>query len=493
MKIGFDNNKYLKMQSEHIRERINQFGDKLYLEFGGKLFDDYHASRVLPGFAPDSKLRMLLQLADQAEIVIVISAEDIVSNKVRGDYGITYDLDVLRLIDAFQERGLFVGSVCVTMYTAAPEVEAFEKRLNSLGICTFRHYKIPGYPNDVARIVSDEGYGKNEYIETQRPLVVITAPGPGSGKMATCLSQLYHEYKRGVKAGYAKFETFPIWNIPLKHPVNLAYEAATADLNDVNMIDPFHLEAYGKTTVNYNRDVEIFPVLNAMFQRIQGASPYQSPTDMGVNMAGFAIVDDAVCQEASRMEILRRYYAGMVDRVRGKCDDDVVRKLEIIMQQAGVTPDICPAVAACLKKAEETAAPAGAMVLPDGRVVTGKNSSLLGPSAALLLNAIKALAGIDKELDLLPSSIIAPISDMKISHLGHRNPRLHSDEVLIALSISAVTNPLAERVLKKLDDLRGCDAHFSVILSEEDEKLYKRLGIHVSCQPRYEIKRLYHK
>ena len=493
MKIGFDNDKYLAMQSEHIRERIQKFDNKLYLEFGGKLFDDYHASRVLPGFQPDSKLQMLLQLKDQAEVVIVINAEDIVSSKVRGDYGITYDLDVLRLIDAFQERGLFVGSVCVTMYTAAPEVEAFEKRLNSLGIRTFRHYKIPGYPNDVARIVSDEGYGRNEYIETQRPLVVITAPGPGSGKMATCLSQLYHENKRGVRAGYAKYEAFPIWNLPLKHPVNLAYEAATADLNDVNMIDPFHLEAYGKTTVNYNRDVEIFPVLAAMFRMIQGECPYKSPTDMGVNMAGFAIVDDAVCQEASRMEILRRYYAGMVDRVRGKCDDDVVRKLEIIMQQAGVTPDICPAVAACLKKAEETAAPAGAMVLPDGRVVTGKNSSLLGPSAALLLNAIKALAGIDKDLDLLPSSIIAPISDMKISHLGHRNPRLHSDEVLIALSISAVTNPLAERVLKKLDDLRGCDAHFSVIISEEDEKLYKRLGIHVSCQPRYEVKKLYHK
>ena len=493
MKIGFDNDKYLAMQSEHIRERIKKFDNKLYLEFGGKLFDDYHASRVLPGFQPDSKLQMLLQLKEQAEIVIVISAEDIISSKVRGDYGITYDLDVLRLIDAFQEMGLYVGSVCVTKYTAAAEVEAFEKRLNSLGIRTFRHYKIPGYPNDVARIVSDEGYGRNEYIETERPLVVITAPGPGSGKMATCLSQLYHEYKRGVKAGYAKFETFPIWNIPLKHPVNLAYEAATADLNDVNMIDPFHLEAYGKTAVNYNRDVEIFPVLSAIFKKIQGSSPYQSPTDMGVNMAGNCIVDDAVCCEASRMEILRRYYAGMVDRVRGKADDSVVRKLEIVMQQADVTPDICPAVAASLQVAESTGMPAGAMVLPDGRIVTGKNSSLLGPSAALLMNAIKALAGIDKDLDLLPASIIAPISDMKISHLGHHNPRLHSDEVLIALSISAVTNPLAELVLKKLDELRGCDAHFSVILSEEDTKLYNRLGIHVSCEPKYEIKKLYHK
>lgn len=491
--IGFDNDKYLRMQSEKIRERIGQFGGKLYLEFGGKLFDDYHASRVLPGFAPDSKVRMLMEMRDEAEIIIAISADDIERNKRRGDLGITYDDDTLRLIDAFQGCGLYVGSVVITHHRGQPAAEKFQRRLETLGIRVYRHYIIPDYPSDVARIVSDDGFGRNDYIETTRSLIVVTAPGPGSGKMATCLSQLYHEHKRGVCAGYAKFETFPIWNLPLRHPVNLAYEAATVDLDDVNMIDPFHLEAYGKTTVNYNRDVEIFPVLNAMFQRIQGTSPYQSPTDMGVNMAGFAIVDDAVCQEASRMEILRRYYAGMVDRVRGKCDDDVVRKLEIIMQQAGVTPDICPAVAACLKKAEETAAPAGAMVLPDGRVVTGKNSSLLGPSAALLLNAIKALAGIDKDLDLLPSSIIAPISDMKISHLGHRNPRLHSDEVLIALSISAVTNPLAERVLKKLDDLRGCDAHFSVIISEEDEKLYKRLGIHVSCQPRYEIKRLYHK
>ena len=491
--IGFDNQKYLTIQSQQIKERISQFGGKLYLEFGGKLFDDYHASRVLPGFEPDSKIRMLQQLREDVEIVIAINASDIEKNKMRGDLGIRYDDDVLRLIDIFRGLGLYVGSVVLTQYSGQGAADAFLNRLKTLGIRCFRHYPIPGYPSNVPFIVSEEGLGKNDYIETSHSLIVVTAPGPGSGKMATCLSQLYHEHKRGIQAGYAKFETFPIWNLPLKHPVNLAYEAATADLNDVNMIDPFHLEAYGKTTVNYNRDVEIFPVLNAMFQRIQGASPYKSPTDMGVNMAGFAIVDDAVCQEASRMEILRRYYAGMVDRVRGKCDDDVVRKLEIIMQQAGVTPDICPAVAACLKKAEETAAPAGAMVLPDGRVVTGKNSSLLGPSAALLLNAIKALAGIDKELDLLPSSIIAPISDMKISHLGHRNPRLHSDEVLIALSISAVTNPLAERVLKKLDELQGCDAHFSVIISEEDEKLYKRLGIHVSCEPRYEIKRLYHK
>ena len=409
MKKGFDNAKYLQMQSQHIRERIAQFDNKLYLEFGGKLFDDYHASRVLPGFEPDSKLQMLLQLKEQAEIVIVISAQDIISSKVRGDYGITYDLDVLRLIDAFQGMGLFVGSVCVTMYTAAPEVEAFEHKLNSVGVRTFRHYKIPGYPNDVARIVSDEGYGKNDYIETQRPLVVITAPGPGSGKMATCLSQLYHEHKRGVKAGYAKFETFPIWNLPLKHPVNLAYEAATADLNDVNMIDPFHLEAYGVTTVNYNRDIEIFPVVNAMFELIAGKSPYKSPTDMGVNMAGNCIVDDEVCRAASRMEILRRYYTAKTELVQGKGAEETVRKLELVMQQAGVTPEICPAVAAALDKAEATGAPAGAMVLPDGRIITGKTSGTLGAAAALLLNALKALGNIDDQFELISKQVLEPV------------------------------------------------------------------------------------
>ena len=491
--IGFDNDKYLAMQSAHIRERISKFGGKLYLEFGGKLFDDFHASRVLPGFQPDSKIRMLQQLRDDAEIVIAVNANDIEKNKVRGDLGITYDDDCLRLIDAFRSLGLYVGGVCITQYAGQNAADAFIKRLNTLGVRNYRHYPIAGYPSDVAHIVSDEGFGHNEYIETTHSLIVVTAPGPGSGKMATCLSQLYHEHKHGVSAGYAKFETFPIWNLPLKHPVNLAYEAATADLDDVNMIDPFHLEAYGETTVNYNRDVEIFPVLNAMFEKIQGISPYKSPTDMGVNMAGFAIVDDEACQEASRMEILRRYYTGLVERAKGQCDDSVVRKLEIVMQQAGVTSDICPAVQASLDKAAQTGTPAGAMVLPDGRIVTGKTSSLLGPSAAMLLNAIKLLAGIDKDLDLLPASIIAPISDMKIRHLGHHNPRLHSDEVLIALSISAVTNPLAERVLKKLDDLRGSDAHFSVILSEEDAKLYKRLGIHVSCEPKYEVKKLYHK
>ena len=410
MKLGFDNEKYLTMQAEHIRQRRAQFGGKLYLEFGGKLFDDHHASRVLPGFQPDSKIRMLGTMKDEVEIVVAICAGDIEKSKMRGDLGISYDEDVLRLIDVFRSLGFYVGSVVITQYAGQPNAEAFIKRLESLGVKSYRHYPIVGYPSDVAHVVSDEGLGRNEYIETSRSVVVVTAPGPGSGKMATCLSQLYHEHKRGIRAGYAKYETFPIWNLPLKHPVNLAYEAATADLNDVNMIDPFHLEAYGETTVNYNRDVEVFPVLNAMFQKIQGESPYKSPTDMGVNMAGFGIVDDEVCCEASRHEIVRRYFTAACDRVKGKCDESVVRKLEIVMQQAGVTPDICPAVRASLDKAQATGAPAGAMVLPDGRVVTGKTSSLLGPSAAMLLNAVKLLAGIDKDLDLLPASIIAPIS-----------------------------------------------------------------------------------
>ena len=492
-KIGFDNDKYIATQSAHIKERIAHFGGKLYLEFGGKLFDDYHASRVLPGFAPDSKVRMLCQMKDDAEIVIVISAGDIEKNKVRSDLGITYDVDVLRLIDAFRGIGLYVGSVVITQYAGQAAADAFKKRLTALGMPVYMHYPIAGYPGNVPLIVSDEGYGRNEYIETTRPLVVITAPGPGSGKMATCLSQLYHEHKRGVTAGYAKFETFPIWNLPLKHPVNLAYEAATADLNDVNMIDPFHLEAYGKTTVNYNRDVEIFPVLRAMFEKIQGKCPYQSPTDMGVNMAGNCIIDDEVCREASRLEILRRYYTAQVSFVRGEADECQLRKLELVMQQAGVTPDICPAVAASLQKAEETGKPAGAMVLPDGRVVTGKTSSLLGASASLLLNALKAQGGVSDKLDLISAQVIEPISKLKIESLGHHNPRLHSDEVLIALCISALTNPIAQLAQEQLGSLRGCDAHFSVIISEEDIKLYKRLGIHVTCEPRYEVKRLYHK
>ena len=495
MKIGFDNNKYLTMQSAHIRERIAQFDNKLYLEFGGKLFDDYHASRVLPGFQPDSKLQMLLQLKDQAEIVVVISAEDIVNNKVRGDYGITYDMDVLRLIDAFQGVGLFVGSVCVTMYTAHPDVENFEAKLNSLGIRTFRHYKIAGYPNDVAHIVSDDGYGKNDYIETQRPLVVITAPGPGSGKMAVCLSQLYHEYKRGVRAGYAKFETFPIWNLPLKHPVNLAYEAATADLNDVNMIDPFHLEAYGETTVNYNRDIEIFPVVNAMFELIAGKSPYRSPTDMGVNMAGNCIIDDEVCREASLKEIVRRYYKCMCDqKVSGNASSELF-KLELLLNQAGLTVGSRPVEQQSHAVSEKTGgAPAAAIQLPDGTVVTGKTGPLLGAASSALLNALKKLAGIDQEMDLVSAAAIEPIQTLKTNYLGSKNPRLHTDEILIALSSSAATNPTAAMALHQLSKLKGCDMHSTVILSSVDDDTVKKLGIYLTCEPAYEEEgRKYHK
>ncbi len=491
--IGFDNQQYLAMQSEQIRQRIAQFGGKLYLEFGGKLFDDFHASRVLPGFAPDSKIRMLQQLKDEVEIVITINAADIESNKIRGDYGITYDEDVLRLIDTFREMELYVGSVVLTRYTGQASANAFLKRLNALGIRCYRHYPIAGYPHDVSHIVSNEGLGQNEYIETSRSLVVVTAPGPGSGKMATCLSQLYHDHKRGVTAGYAKFETFPIWNLPLKHPVNLAYEAATADLNDVNMIDPFHLEAYGETAVNYNRDVEIFPVLNAIFERIQGESPYKSPTDMGVNMAGNCIVDDAVCCHASRMEILRRYYTAGVKRLRGTADETEIHKLELLMKQGNVSAEIFPAVSAALLKAETTSAPAGALVLPDGRVITGRTSDTLGAASALLLNSLKALAGIDDRFHLISAQVLEPICDLKTQYLLHKNPRLHTDEVLMALTMSALTNPLAMQAKEQLPNLKGSDAHFTVVLSEEDEMLLRRLGINVSCEPQYETKRLYHK
>ena len=491
--IGFDNDKYLSTQSEQIKRRIAQFGGKLYLEFGGKLFDDYHASRVLPGFAPDSKVRMLQQLREDVEVVIAINAADIEKNKIRGDLGIAYEDDVLRLIDIFRGMDLYVGSVVLTRYSGQGAADAFLKRLTALGIRCYRHYPIAGYPSDVPHIVSDNGLGQNDYIETSHPLVVVTAPGPGSGKMATCLSQLYHDHKRGITAGYAKFETFPVWNLPLKHPVNLAYEAATADLDDVNMIDPFHLEAYGKTAVNYNRDVEIFPVLNAIFEKIQGVSPYRSPTDMGVNMAGNCIVDDEACCAASRQEILRRYYTACVETLQGKGNENAVRRLELVMNQAAVTPEICPAVSAALLKAEATGAPAGAMVLPDGRVVTGKTSDTLGAASAMLLNALKAVGGIDHQFELISAQVLEPVCRLKTQFLGHKNPRLHTDEVLMALTISALTNPLAELAQQQLTKLKGCDAHFSVILSEEDEMLLKKLGINVSCEARYETKKLYHK
>ena len=486
MKTGFDNEKYLQMQSSHIRERISHFDNKLYLEFGGKLFDDYHASRVLPGFQPNSKMRMLMQLSSQAEIIIVISADDIEKNKIRGDLGITYDVDVLRLMSVFKSHGLYVGSVVITKYSGQESAALFKNRLEKLGIKVYRHYPIQGYPTNIPLIVSEEGYGKNDYIETSRPLVVVTAPGPGSGKMAVCLSQLYHEHRRGVCAGYAKFETFPIWNIPLKHPVNLAYEAATADLNDVNMIDPFHLEAYGETTVNYNRDVEIFPVLNAIFQRIYGESPYKSPTDMGVNMAGNCICDDEACREASRQEIIRRYYNSLRRLLIGACSDAEVYKIEMLMNQAGVTVHDRPVVDAALKRAEETGGPAAALQLHDGRMITGKTTDLLGASTALLLNALKELAGIDHDRHVISPEAIEPIQKLKTQYLGSRNPRLHTDEVLIALSVSAATDPVAQKALDQIPNLKGCQAHTSVMVGSVDLKQFKKLSIQATFEPTYE-------
>ena len=493
MKIGFDNDKYLKMQSAHIRERIASFGGKLYLEFGGKLFDDYHASRVLPGFLPDSKLKMLLELREDVEIIIAINANDIEKSKVRGDIGITYEQDILRLMDVYASLGLSVCGVVMTQYAAQAAAAAFEKRLQKLGVQVFRHYPIEGYPANIPLIVSDEGFGKNDYIETTRSLVVVTAPGPGSGKMAVCLSQLYHEHKRGVQAGYAKFETFPVWNLPLKHPVNLAYEAATTDLNDVNMIDPFHLEAYGKTTVNYNRDIEIFPVLNPIFERIFGTSPYKSPTDMGVNMAGFCIMDDDAVCEASRQEVIRRYYKALVAAKKGENVGQEILSLELLLKQLGITPTYRRCVQPALDLAERTGEPAAALELPDGRIVTGKTSALLGAASAMLLNALKALAGINAEIDLISPVVIGPIQDLKVNHLGSKNPRLHTDEVLLALSISAATNPTAERAMQALEGLRGCDMHTTVILSDADQNTCAKLGLQVTSEPMRQTKALYYK
>ncbi len=493
-KIGFDNDAYIRRQSEQINKRISEFGGKLYLEFGGKLFDDNHASRVLPGFAPDSKLQMLKHIADDVEVVIVINSGDIESNKIRRDLGITYDIDVLRLIDAYRDAGLFVGSVVLTQFAGQSAAKAFKSKLETLGVKVFLHYTIEGYPYNVPYIVSDEGFGKNEYIETQRPLVVITAPGPGSGKMATCLSQLYHENKRGIKAGYAKFETFPIWNLPLKHPVNLAYEAATADLNDVNMIDPYHLEAYGVTTVNYNRDVEVFPVLNAIFEKIEGKSPYKSPTDMGVNMAGYCICDDEATREASKDEIIRRYFAALCDLRLGRGKQSAVDKIESLMNQSGIKVEDRPVVNAAVQKSEITGGqPAVAIELPDGRIVTGKTSDLLGASSAALLNAVKTLAGLPDDLLMIAPSIIEPIQKLKTDILKNHNPRLHSDETLIALSMSANTNPVANKALEAIHLLSGCEAHSTVILSQVDQDVYRKLNINLTSEPRYQTKKLYHK
>ena len=492
-RLGFDNEKYVKLQSQNIRDRISEFGGKLYLEFGGKLFDDFHASRVLPGFAPDSKVKMLLEMKDEAEIVIAISADDIERSKRRGDLGITYDDDTLRLIDAFRGIGLYIGSVVITHYRGQPIADKFIKRLETLGIRVYKHYIIPDYPSNVPLIVSEDGFGRNDYIETERSLVVVTAPGPGSGKMATCLSQLYHEHKRGIRAGYAKFETFPIWNLPLNHPVNLAYEAATTDLSDVNMVDPFHLEAYGVTTVNYNRDVEIFPVLEAMFKRIYGESPYKSPTDMGVNMVGFCISDDEAVRFAAQQEIIRRYFAAQMSKKKGFSTDDEVDKLRILMKQAGLKPEDRPPVGPALQRAQETNGPAAAIELPDGRIVTGKSTPLLGAASAMLLNALKELAGIRHDMKLISPVIIEPIQHLKVDHLGGHNPRLHTDESLLALSICAATNPTAELAMEQLSNLQGCEMHSTVILAEVDLNLLRKLGIHVTCEPVYQTKKLYHK
>ena len=485
MRIGFDNDQYIKTQSARIRDRIDAFGGKLYLEFGGKLYDDYHASRTLPGFQPDSKLRMLLQIKEQVEVVIAINADDIEKNKIRGDLGITYDRDVIRLIGIFRDFGLYVSSVVLTRYNDLPLTKAFQDRLEHMGIKVYHHYEIAGYPYDVSHIISDEGLGKNDFIETTRQLVVVTGPGPGSGKLATCLSQLYHEHKNGTQAGYAKFETFPIWNLPLNHPVNLAYEAATSDLDDVNMVDPFHLESYGEMTVNYNRDVEAFPVLQTIFEQLLGQCPYKSPTDMGVNMAGFCIIDDEAVRNAAKQEIIRRYYGAMCDKKQGKAEDSQILKMEILMKKAGVQTEDRKVVAPALKKAEDTGKPAAAMELPDGTIVTGKTSPLLGASAALLLNALKTLAGVRDSIHLIAPAVIDPIQHLKVDHLGNRNPRLHTDEVLLALSICAATNPLAELAMEQLVKLRGCEVHSSVILSPVDEKVFKRLGVNLTCQPQY--------
>lgn len=488
MKNGFDNDKYLQIQSEHIRERIAQFGNKLYLELGGKLFDDYHASRVLPGFQPDSKLRMLSNLRDQAEIVIVISAVDIEKNKVRQDLGITYDVDVLRLREAFMERGFLVSSVVITHYNGQRSTDTYRERLGRMGIRSYIHYTIEGYPNNVGLITSDEGFGHNDYIETTRPLVIVTAPGPGSGKMAVCLSQLYNEHKRGNKAGYAKFETFPVWSLPLKHPVNIAYEAATADLNDVNMIDPFHLEAYGKTAINYNRDIEIFPVLNALFEGIYGHNPYKSPTDMGVNMVGFCISDDEACRDASKQEIIRRYFTALNAMAHGDANDNEVNKIALLFKQAGIDINYRRPIAAARQRAERDGVPCSAIELADGTIITAQTSPLLGPSAALILNAIKHLAGISHDEKLIPQEMIEPIQHTKVEYLRSRNPRLHTDEVLVVLSALSLINDSIRRALAKLPELRGCQMHSTVMLGEVDHKIFKKLGVGLTCDPTFKRK-----
>lgn len=492
-KIGFDSEKYLNLQSEKILERIDEFGGKLYIEFGGKLFDDFHASRVLPGFEPDNKIKMLCKLKDRAEIVIVINSNDIAKNKVRADLGITYDQDVIRLIDVFRSYGLYVSSVVLAQFSQENDsAKAFEENLKEQNVKVYHHYAIKGYPNNIPLIVSDEGYGKNEYIETSRDLVIITAPGPGSGKMATCLSQLYHEHKRGKKVGYAKYETFPVWNLPLNHMVNLAYEAATADLNDVNMIDPWHLAAYGKQAVNYNRDVEIFPVLNTMFEQIMGSSPYKSPTDMGVNMAGYAICDDEVCKDASKQEIIRRYFKALARERRNGEEPAESVKIDMIMKGNGISVDDRRVYVAANKLSDERGCPAAAIELDDGTIITGKTNDLFGCSSSMILNALKYLAGIDKEVDLISKNSIIPIQDLKIKYLGSKNPRLHIDEMLIALSSSAEHDENAKKAINQLPKLRNCEVHTTVLLAHNDEKFYRKLGINLTSNPIFKDKNQAH-
>ena len=494
MRIGFDSARYISMQSQHIDERRKEIGGKLYLEMGGKLFDDYHASRVLPGFTPDNKISMLERLRDEMEIVIAINAKDLSRQKIRADLGIPYEQDVLRLVDVFRERGFLVENIVLTQMEDDNHIaQLFKERLERSGLKVARHRTIPGYPSNTELIVSEEGFGRNDYVETTRNLVVVTAPGPGSGKLATCLSQIYHEYQRGIKAGYAKFETFPVWNLPLDHPVNLAYEAATADLDDVNMIDPFHLQAYGKQAVNYNRDVEVFPLLRSLLEQLAGACPYQSPTDMGVNMAGFCISDDLVCQEAAKQEVVRRYYHALANEAATQSDPSESHRIAMTMAKLGITKDYRLVVRPALNLEAETGAPAAAMQLSDGRIVTGKTSPLLGCCSAMLLNALKLLAGIDEEVQLLAPSSIKPIQTLKVDHLGALNPRLHTDEVLIALSVSADTDENARKALEELTHLRDCEVHTTTILGSVDTQIFRNLGLQVTSEPVYARKTLFKK
>ena len=493
MRTGFDHELYTRTQSEKIMERVNQFGGKLYLELGGKLFDDNHAARVLPGFLPDSKISMLAKLRDQIEIIVVISADDIEKNKVRGDLGITYDQDVLRLIDAFDAAQMQVGSVVITHWASQRHAQLFRRKLRSLGVKVYLHYFIEGYPGNVDLVVSDKGYGKNDFVATTRPLVLVTAPGPGSGKMAVCMSQLYQEHQRGVKAGYAKFETFPIWNLPLKHPVNVAYEAATVDLGDVNALDPFHLEAYHLPATNYNRDIEVFPILRTILEKIWGEMPYQSPTDMGVNMVGSCITDEALVEEAAKQEVIRRLYTSLCEQRRGHVTEEEVAKLRLLMQQLKLGDEDRPVIAASRKRAEATGGPAAAIQLPEGEIITGKTTALLGASSAMLLNALKRLAGIPKAEKLIPPEVIGPVQDLKLRYLGNHNPRLHTDEVLVALSITAAQSRPAALALAQLPLLKGCEVHTSVILSAVDENVFRRLGVNLTCDPQYQTRKLYHR